>query len=61
MILISARWPDLVVVNKKDNLDLAVPANHRVKQNESEKRDKYQDLARELKNYSTRKWQWYQL
>ena len=30
-------------------LDFAIPANHRVKRKESEKRDKYLDLARELK------------
>ena len=30
-------------------MDFAVPANHRVKQKVSEKKDKYLDLARELK------------
>ena len=30
-------------------MDLAVPAEHRVKLDESEKRDKYLDLAKELK------------
>ena len=30
-------------------VDFAVPANHRKKLNESEKKDKHQDLARELK------------
>ena len=30
-------------------VDIAVPAAHRVKLKESKKRDKYQDLARELK------------
>ena len=30
-------------------VDFAVPADHRVKLKESEKRDKYLDLARELK------------
>ena len=40
-------------------VDFAVLADHRVKLKESEKRDKYQDLARELKNYRTWKWQWY--
>ena len=30
-------------------MDIAVPADHRVKLKESEKRDKYLDLARELK------------
>ena len=30
-------------------MDFALPADHRVKLNESEKKDKYLDLARELK------------
>ena len=30
-------------------MDLAIPANHRVKLKESEKKDKYLDLTRELK------------
>ena len=30
-------------------MDFAVPVGHRVKIKESEKRDKYRDLARELK------------
>ena len=30
-------------------IDLAVPADHRIKLKEWEKKDKYQDLARELK------------
>ena len=30
-------------------MDFAVPANHRIKLKESEKKDKYLDLARELK------------
>ena len=34
-------------------VDFAVPADHRIKLEESEKRDKYPDLARELKNYET--------
>ena len=43
-----------MIVNKKENrtrriADLAVPDDHMVKLNESEKRDKYQDLARERK------------
>ena len=33
-------------------VDFAVPADHRVKLKESEKKDKYQDLARELKKKS---------
>ena len=31
-------------------VDFAVTADHRIKLNESEKNDKYLDLARELKN-----------
>ena len=57
---ISARRPDLVTFNKKEKkkkkkkrtcriVDFAVPAYHRVKLNENEKKDKYLDLARELK------------
>ena len=34
-------------------MDLATPADHRVKLKESKTRDKYLDLARELKNYGT--------
>ena len=53
--LISARQPDLVIIKKKKGtcriVDFAVPADHRVKLKESEKRDKYLDLAREPKNY----------
>ena len=58
----STRWPDLVIFNKKKKkrkkekkkrthriLDLDVPADYWVKLKESEKRDKYLDLARELK------------
>ena len=32
-------------------MGVAVPANHRIKLKESEKRNKYQDIARELKQY----------
>ena len=52
--LIPARRPDLVINNKKKKkkktcrlVDFAVPADHRVKIKESEKEDKYLDLARE--------------
>ena len=57
--LISARRPDQVIFTKKIKkrtcriVDLVVPADHRVKLKESEKRDNYQDLAIELKNYET--------
>ena len=51
--LISARWPDLIIINKTKRtcriVDFAVLADHRVKLKESEKKDKYLDLARELK------------
>ena len=56
---ISARRPDLIIINKKKKkkkkkrickiVDFAVPADHRIKLKECEKRDKYLDLARELK------------
>ena len=45
--------PDLIVIKKKERtcriVNFAVPADHGVKLKESEKRDKYLDLARELK------------
>ena len=51
--LFSVRRPDLVIINKTKRtcriVDYVVPANHRIKLKESEKRDKYLDLARELK------------
>ena len=51
--LISARSPDLLIINKKRRnwkiVDFAVPADHRIKLKECEKRDKYLSFARELK------------
>ena len=51
--LISARRPDLIIIDKKKRIykiiDFAVPADHRIKLKEYEKKDKYLDLARELK------------
>ena len=52
--LIPARRPDLITINKKKNrtcklVNFAVPADHRIKLKECEKKDKYLDLARELK------------
>ena len=53
--LISARRPNLIIINKKIKkkickiVDFAVPTDHRIKLKEWEKRDKYLDLARELK------------
>ena len=50
---ISTRRPDLIIINKKKRtckiVDFAVSADHRVKLKECEKKDKYLDLARELK------------
>ena len=57
--LIPARRPDLIIINKKKKkkkrkktckiVDFAVPADHRIKLKECEKKDKYLDLAREKK------------
>ena len=53
--LISARRPDLIIINKKKKkkiykiVDFAVPVDHKIKLKEYEKKDKYIDLARELK------------
>ena len=51
--LISARRPDLIIINKKKRTgkigDFAVPADHRIKLEECEKKDKYLDLDKELK------------
>ena len=49
--LISARLPDLIILNKKENVqnvDFAVPTDHRVKLKEI-KKNIYLDLSRELK------------
>ena len=54
---ISARRPDLIIINNKKRIckivDFAVPADHRINLKECEKRDKFLDLARELKNHGT--------
>ena len=46
--------PDQMISNKKQKichlLNFAFPADHKVKIKENEKREKYLDLARELKN-----------
>ena len=50
--LILARRPDLIIIQKKRTckiVEFAVPADHRIKLKESVKKDKYLDLARELK------------
>ena len=66
--LISATRPDIIIINKKKKkkickiIDLTVPAEHRIKLKEYEKKDKYLDPARELKKtYGTWGWQLYQL
>ena len=57
--LISARKPDLIIINKKNYkiVDFAVSADHRIELKEFEKKDDYLDLARELKNCGTWRWQ----
>ena len=58
--LIPASRPDLIIIKKKKKkkkkkertciiVDFAVPADHRIKLKECEKKDKYLDLTRELK------------
>ena len=51
--LISATIPALIIINKKNRtckiIDFAVPADHRIKLKECEKKDNYLDLARKLK------------
>ena len=53
--LISARRPDLIIINKKKKkrickiVDFAVPADHRINVKECKKNDMYLDLAMELK------------
>ena len=60
--LILARRPDLTIISKKKKrrkickiVDFDVPADHRIKLKECEKKDKNIDLDRELKkkNYGT--------
>ena len=57
-MLVSARRPDLVIVNKKKRtcqiFDDAIPAD-RVRFKEGEESDKYLDLAREQKNLQNMK------
>ena len=44
--LITARRPDLIIINNKKELaEFAVPADHSLKLKESEVKDKYLDLA----------------
>ena len=52
-LLISARRPDLIIINKKkenlQNCQLCCPGRPQKKLKECEKKDKYLNLARELK------------
>ena len=55
---ISTRWPDLAMVDNYNNkkktcwiVDIAVPADHRVKLKEIQKGDKYFDLARKIMDH----------
>ena len=65
--LISARRPDLIMIKKKKKenrtcniVDFAVPADHRVKLKESEKKDKFLDLAVEYEKCDVyRNFKWY--
>ena len=64
--LISDKRAELIIIKKKKRnckiVDFAVPADHRIKLKECEKKDKYLDLARELeKHYGTWRWRLYQL
>ena len=56
--LISARRSDLTIINKKERtfkiVDFVVSADHKIDLKECEKKDKYLDLARELKKL----WNW---
>ena len=68
--IISTRRPDLIIINNNNKkrtwkfVDFVVPADHRVKLKESEKKDKYLALAREWKksmehegdDYTKRDW-----
>ena len=52
--LIPARRSDFIILNKKKKrifkiVDFAVPADHRINLKECKKKDKYLDLAREMK------------
>ena len=57
--LIQTRRPDLLIINKRKRIckivDFAVPADHRINLKESEKKDKYLDLAREFKKLWNKK------
>ena len=49
---IEVRRSDLMVIEKRENncqfIDVAIPDDGRMREKEDEKREKYQDLAREI-------------
>ena len=55
--LFTARRPDLIIISKKKRtgkiVNFDVPADHRIKLKDCEKKDKYLSLVRELKNRGT--------
>ena len=57
--LISTRRPYLIIINNKKRtfkiVDFTIPADHRIKLKECEKKYKYLDLARELKKLWNKK------
>ena len=64
--LISARRPDLTIINKKKKIpckivDFAFPADHGIKLKECEKRDEYLDFTKRIRKTGTWRWQLYQL
>ena len=64
--LILARRPDLIIINKKKKrickfVDFAVPADHRIKLKEYERKINTSTLQENWKNSGTLRWQLYQL
>ena len=60
--LIPARRPDLIIINRKRAFEkLSTLLSRRINLKECEKKNKYLDLVRELKNYGTWRWQLYRL
>ena len=58
--LTHSRLEDQILWLLTKMVDFAVPADQKVKIKENEKRDKFFDLARELKRYGTWRWRWYE-
>ena len=59
--LISARRPGLIIINKKKKricriVDVAVPVDHRIKLKECVQKNKYPDLAWEVKKKTNKLW-----